>query len=46
MSEYPFAPYLFRPNQDQFTRVTRFGYVLLQELTYFGTIRNYYVSFT
>ena len=28
MSEYPSAPYLFRPNQDQFTRNTRIGYVL------------------
>ena len=29
VKEYPFAPYLFRPNQDQFTRTTRIGYVLL-----------------
>ena len=46
VSEYPFAPYLFRPNNDQFTRITRLGYVLLHELTFCGTIRNYYISFT
>ena len=23
VNEYPFAPYLFRPNQDQFTKITR-----------------------
>ena len=22
VNEYPFAPYLFRPNQDQFTKIT------------------------
>ena len=27
-SEYSFAPYLFRPNKVQFTRITRIGYVL------------------
>ena len=32
MNEYPFAPYLFRPNQDQFSRTTRIEYVLLHEL--------------
>ena len=32
VNEYPFAPYLFRPNQDQFTRITCIGYVLSHEL--------------
>ena len=32
VNEYPFAAYLFRPNQDQFTRIRRIGYVLLHEL--------------
>ena len=26
--EYPFVPYLLRPNPDQFTWITRLGYVL------------------
>ena len=44
--EYPFAPYLFRHNQDQFIRITRIGYVLLHEIIYYETMRNYYASFT
>ena len=28
VSEYSFAPYLFRPNKDQFTTITRIEYVL------------------
>ena len=30
-NEYPFAPYLFRPNQEQFTKNTGVGNVLLHE---------------
>ena len=30
-NEYPFVPYLHRPNKDQFTRIPRIGYVLLHE---------------
>ena len=37
-SEYSFAPYLFRPNKDQITRITRIGYVHLLELQ---TIERY-----
>ena len=40
MNEYPFAPYLINPNQDQFTRITRIGYVLFTWTTYYGTILN------
>ena len=32
VNEYPFAPYLFRPNQDQCTRITHIGYVFLHGL--------------
>ena len=35
-SEYSFAPYLFRPNKDQFTRITRIGYVILHEVNIMG----------
>ena len=45
-SENPFATYLFRPNKDQFTRITRVGYVLFTWIEYRGTVRNYYVSST
>ena len=43
-SDYSFAPYLFRPNKDQSTRVARIGYVIYTWNICFGTIRNYYVS--
>ena len=46
VNEIPFAPLLFRPNQDPLHRITRIGYVLSHELTYYGTMRNCYVSFT
>ena len=35
-SEYSFVPHLFRPNKDQFTRITRIGYVLLHEINVVG----------
>ena len=35
-SEYSFVPHLFRPNRDQFTRITRIGYVLLHEIIFMG----------
>ena len=35
-SDYSFVPHLFRPNKDQFTRITRIGYVLLHGLNVMG----------
>ena len=29
LNEDPFAPFLLRPKPDQFTRITRIGYVVL-----------------
>ena len=45
-SENSFAPYLFRPNKDQFNRFARIGYVLSTWNKYYGTVRYYYVSTT
>ena len=41
-SEYSFVPHLFRPNKDQFTRITRIGYVLFHGINIMGR----YVSTT
>ena len=35
-SGYSFVPHLFRPNRDQFTRITRIGYVLLHGINIMG----------
>ena len=35
-SEHSFLPHLFRPNKDQFTRITRIGYVFLHEINIMG----------
>ena len=35
-NEYSFARGLFRPNKDQFTRITRIGYVLFYEINVLG----------
>ena len=35
-SEYSFAPYLFRPNKHQFTRIPCIGYVLFHDINNMG----------